>query len=370
MIDYDEEQAAAILKQWMRGAQKRMSALPVARYLIEFVATAMLRGAAPRPCRAAQGEPASDGPRPRRGGACEGPRERQGGGGSRDGRHAGGAEGASPQELAAAREAWASEEGGRLAEQLAAGLRQIGSAVADTIARILKPFLGAKLRARRSRDLVESWSVLRAQDAGIQSAFRAPMIFWSALARAARGQGRGRHLSFRARASTCASMPAGPCSRPGSGRGWKQSRRRCGERRRRGNESAGDHHHPPRAGGGEEEGHHGGVWKIAYADFMTAMMAFFLVMWLINSTDKKTLTQVATYFNPLRLTDKTADQPGCAAGVGCTKPRQPDEGRQGPPGNRRPGKRRPGQGRQAEGQRGQGRFEIRCQVRRKVRRQG
>jgi chemotaxis protein MotB len=38
--------------------------------------------------------------------------------------------------------------------------------------------------------------------------------------------------------------------------------------------------------------------------FMTAMMAFFLVMWLINSTDKKTLTQVATYFNPLRLTDK------------------------------------------------------------------
>src|SRR5581483_3761673 len=54
----------------------------------------------------------------------------------------------------------------------------------------------------------------------------------------------------------------------------------------------------------DEGGHHGGVWKIAYADFMTAMMAFFLVMWLINSTDKKTLTQVATYFNPLRLTDK------------------------------------------------------------------
>src|SRR5476649_2933712 len=56
--------------------------------------------------------------------------------------------------------------------------------------------------------------------------------------------------------------------------------------------------------------HHGGVWKIAYADFMTAMMAFFLVMWLINSTDKKTLTQVATYFNPLRLTDKTASARG------------------------------------------------------------
>ncbi len=59
-----------------------------------------------------------------------------------------------------------------------------------------------------------------------------------------------------------------------------------------------------RYSGGEEAAHKGGVWKIAYADFMTAMMAFFLVMWLINATDKKTLTQVATYFNPMRLTDK------------------------------------------------------------------
>lgn len=65
-----------------------------------------------------------------------------------------------------------------------------------------------------------------------------------------------------------------------------------------------------RGNNGEEGGHHGGVWKIAYADFMTAMMAFFLVMWLINSTDKKTLTQIATYFNPLRLTDKTASSRG------------------------------------------------------------
>lgn len=56
--------------------------------------------------------------------------------------------------------------------------------------------------------------------------------------------------------------------------------------------------------GGEPEAHKGGIWKIAYADFMTAMMAFFLVMWLINATDKKTLTQVATYFNPLRLNDR------------------------------------------------------------------
>ncbi len=65
-----------------------------------------------------------------------------------------------------------------------------------------------------------------------------------------------------------------------------------------------------RRGGGDDHAHHGGVWKIAYADFMTAMMAFFLVMWLINATDKKVLTQVATYFNPLRLTDKSPSSRG------------------------------------------------------------
>mgnify|MGYP001213524072 FL=1 len=60
----------------------------------------------------------------------------------------------------------------------------------------------------------------------------------------------------------------------------------------------------------QEESHHGGVWKIAYADFMTAMMAFFLVMWLVNAADKKTIVQVAAYFNPIRLTDRTATMKG------------------------------------------------------------
>ncbi|MFZ4807691.1 MAG: flagellar motor protein MotB [Hyphomicrobiaceae bacterium] len=65
-----------------------------------------------------------------------------------------------------------------------------------------------------------------------------------------------------------------------------------------------------RKGGDDEGGHKGGAWKIAFADFMTALMAFFLVMWLINSSDKKTITQVATYFNPLKLSDKTTSQRG------------------------------------------------------------
>src|SRR5690625_4272796 len=48
-----------------------------------------------------------------------------------------------------------------------------------------------------------------------------------------------------------------------------------------------------------------GVWKIAYADFMTAMMAFFLVMWLVNATSDTTKTGIANYFNPIRLSDAT-----------------------------------------------------------------
>ncbi len=65
-----------------------------------------------------------------------------------------------------------------------------------------------------------------------------------------------------------------------------------------------------RKSGGEEEGHHGGVWKIAYADFMTAMMAFFLVMWLINAANTEVKAHVASYFNPLRLTDSSARRKG------------------------------------------------------------
>lgn len=49
-------------------------------------------------------------------------------------------------------------------------------------------------------------------------------------------------------------------------------------------------------------GHHGGAWKIAYADFVTAMMAFFLLMWLIGSTAKGDLQGIAEYFaTPLKV---------------------------------------------------------------------
>lgn len=51
-----------------------------------------------------------------------------------------------------------------------------------------------------------------------------------------------------------------------------------------------------------EGGHHGGAWKIAYADFVTAMMAFFLLMWLLGSTTKGDLQGIAEYFRtPLKV---------------------------------------------------------------------
>ncbi len=45
-------------------------------------------------------------------------------------------------------------------------------------------------------------------------------------------------------------------------------------------------------------GHHGGAWKVAYADFVTAMMAFFLLMWLLNATTEEQRRGLADYFNP------------------------------------------------------------------------
>ncbi len=45
-------------------------------------------------------------------------------------------------------------------------------------------------------------------------------------------------------------------------------------------------------------GHHGGAWKVAYADFVTAMMAFFLLMWLLSTTDEQTRLGLADYFSP------------------------------------------------------------------------
>ena len=50
-----------------------------------------------------------------------------------------------------------------------------------------------------------------------------------------------------------------------------------------------------------EGGHHGGAWKVAYADFVTAMMAFFLLMWLLNATTEDQRKGLADYFSPTNV---------------------------------------------------------------------
>src|SRR5271165_4485196 len=62
--------------------------------------------------------------------------------------------------------------------------------------------------------------------------------------------------------------------------------------------------------GSHEDAHHGGAWKIAFADFMTAMMAFFLVLWIISATDKNTKTLIARYFNPVKIEEPAKAQKG------------------------------------------------------------
>lgn len=57
-------------------------------------------------------------------------------------------------------------------------------------------------------------------------------------------------------------------------------------------------------------GHHGGAWKVAYADFVTAMMAFFMLLWLTANPDKEKLKGLAEYFTPADPAAAAGMQPG------------------------------------------------------------
>jgi len=62
-------------------------------------------------------------------------------------------------------------------------------------------------------------------------------------------------------------------------------------------------------------GHHGGAWKVAYADFVTAMMAFFLLMWLINTTTPEQKRGVADYFAPASISESRSGAGGILGGT-------------------------------------------------------
>jgi chemotaxis protein MotB len=67
---------------------------------------------------------------------------------------------------------------------------------------------------------------------------------------------------------------------------------------------------------GGHGGHHGGAWKVAYADFVTAMMAFFLLMWILGATTEKQRKGIADYFSPtmIQLKQKSAGSNGVMGG--------------------------------------------------------
>ena len=69
-------------------------------------------------------------------------------------------------------------------------------------------------------------------------------------------------------------------------------------------------------GGGH--GHHGGAWKVAYADFVTAMMAFFLLLWLLNSVTQEQLEGVSNYFAPASIARTTSGAGGVGGGTTIT----------------------------------------------------
>jgi chemotaxis protein MotB len=68
------------------------------------------------------------------------------------------------------------------------------------------------------------------------------------------------------------------------------------------------------------EGHHGGAWKVAYADFVTAMMAFFLLLWLLNVTTDEQRRGIADFFTPASIARSESGAGGTMGGRTITAP--------------------------------------------------
>ncbi len=96
--------------------------------------------------------------------------------------------------------------------------------------------------------------------------------------------------------------------------------------------------------------HHGGAWKIAYADFVTAMMAFFLLMWLISMTTQEQKIGLAEYFAPTAVSPSTSGAGGMLWGTALdtsgSKSSAPRDATMGP--TKEDGTRRPNPGRTSD----------------------
>ena len=71
---------------------------------------------------------------------------------------------------------------------------------------------------------------------------------------------------------------------------------------------------------GGHDGHHGGAWTVAYAEFVTAMMAFFLLLWLLNVTTSDQKQGISDYFSPLGISRTTSGSGGVLGGRTLSSP--------------------------------------------------
>ncbi|MFZ5913838.1 MAG: flagellar motor protein MotB, partial [Pseudomonadota bacterium] len=75
-----------------------------------------------------------------------------------------------------------------------------------------------------------------------------------------------------------------------------------------------------------EGGHHGGAWKVAYADFVTAMMAFFLMLWLLSTTTKEQKEGISDYFTMALVSAATGGSDGMLGGQSLNKEKSVADG--------------------------------------------
>lgn len=68
-------------------------------------------------------------------------------------------------------------------------------------------------------------------------------------------------------------------------------------------------------------GHHGSAWKVSHADFVTAMMAFFLLMWVLNATTEDQKKGISDYFSPVSISTSTGGAGGLLGGRTVSSPR-------------------------------------------------
>src|SRR6516165_8932348 len=100
---------------------------------------------------------------------------------------------------------------------------------------------------------------------------------------------------------------------------------------------------------GGHGGHHGGAWKVAYADFVTAMMAFFLLMWLINTTSPQQKRGIADYFAPASVSETTSGSGGILGGTALGKDGSQEKGSSAIIQEQSPESRNPNDGKSTDG---------------------